>query len=174
MTTSKDFDYFLQNGFIENLSPGSSMNVLLAEFGDSKWITKEKELNGLICGIIKIGFIEFHIYNERVNGISYRPDLPFSKKEFDRQTIPWIYKDKEIFKVEENLNVRKIKYKRYVVKGPLETLSTAGAFLLGLEDCEHTFIDTEGGVTFLFEPNERTGGIDAYQICKYYSIDKQD
>jgi len=43
MITSKDFDYFLRNGFIEHLAPGASMNILLAEFGDHKWITKERK-----------------------------------------------------------------------------------------------------------------------------------
>jgi len=172
MTTSSDFDYFLKHGFIENLLPGTSMSSLLTMFGDDKWYIKEKESNGLVYGIIKIGFIEFHIYNEKVNGISYRPDLPFSKDDFSGQKIPWIYKDKEISRVEKYLSAKKIKYKKYVVNGPLETLTTAGALLLGLEDCEHTFIDTEGGVTFLFEDNERTNGQEAYQICKYYNIDE--
>jgi hypothetical protein len=170
MTTSKDFDYFLRNGFIENLPPGTSMNVLVKKFGNDKWIIKEKELNGLMYGIIKVGFIEFHIYNEKVNGISYRPDLPFSKKDFSELTTPWIYKTKEVSKVEENLLVKKIGYKKYVVKGPLETLATAGVIIFGLEDCKHTFIDTEGGVTFLFDTNEKTNELIAYQICKYTAL----
>jgi len=173
MTTSNDFDHFLKHGYIENLLPGTSMNILLTKFGEENWYVKEKELNGLIYGIIKIGFIEFHIYNEKVNGISYRPYNSFSKDDFDGQEIPWIYKDKKISKVEEYLVAKKIRYKKYIVTGPLETFNTAGALLLGLEDCEHTFIDTEGGVTFLFEDNETRNEQDAYQICKYYNIDKQ-
>jgi len=123
-----------------------------------------------VYGIIKIGFIEFHIYNEKLNGISYRPDLPFSTKDFAGQTIPWIHNDKELSKVEENLKVRKINYKKYDVKGPLETLSTAGALLFGLDDSVHTFIDTEGGVTFLFEPDKKRNDLQAHQICRYYDI----
>ena len=174
MITNNDFDYFLKYGYIENLSPGTSMDILLIKYGDNNWIAKEVETNGLIYGIIKIGFIEFHIYNEKVNGISYRPDISFPKEDFKGVTIPWIYKIREINKVEENLTNKKIGYKKYVVKGPLKTYMTAGADLFGLEDCEHVFIDTEGGVTFLFDSNEKTKHIQTYQICKYYDIRKQE
>jgi hypothetical protein len=174
MTTSNDFDFFLRNGYIEHLSPGTSMTVLLAKFGDDNWIVQEKETNGLVYGIIKIGFIEFHIYNEKVNGISYRPDHPFPKDDFRGVTIPWIYKNREISIVEEYLKNKSIGYEKYVVKGPLEKFATAGAYLLGLENCEHTFIDSQGGVTFLFETNEKTKRIEAYQICKYYNIQNRN
>jgi hypothetical protein len=173
MITSGDFDHFLQKGYIEHLSPGTSMTVLLTKFGDDNWITKETEMNGLIYGIIKIGFIEFHIYDEKMNGISYRPDLLFPKEDFRGVATPWIYKNREIAKVEENLINKKIGYRKYMVQGPLKTFETAGAEFFGLEDCEHTFIDTEGGVTFLFETNEKTNRNEAYQICKYYGIHKQ-
>jgi hypothetical protein len=172
MISSNDFDYFLKHGFIESLLPGASINVLLTKVGDNNWYTKEKELNGLAYGIIKIGFIEFHIYDEKVNGISYRPDHSFSEDDFGRQVIPWIYKDREISKVEEHLRANRIDYKKYTVTGPLEAFATAGA-LVGLGEGEHTFIDTEGGVTFLFEDGGGTGAQTAYQICKYYNINKQ-
>jgi hypothetical protein len=172
MISSNDFDYFLKHGFMENLSPGASMSILLAKFGDDHWYTKEKEPNGLAYGIIKIGFIEFHIYDEKVSGISYRPDHPFSKDDFGEQVMPWIYKAKEISKVEEHLRAKKIDYNKYIVTGPLEAFATTGA-LVGLGEGEHTFIDTEGGVTFLFEDGGGTGAQTAYQICKYYNINKQ-
>ena len=100
MTTSEDFDFFLNNGFIDGLNPGSSMNILLGKFGDNNWYVKEVENNGLIYGIIKIGFIEFHIYDERISGISYRPDLPFNKKDFDKNLMPWISKYRQILEIE--------------------------------------------------------------------------
>jgi hypothetical protein len=172
MITTTDFDFFLRNGFIEELEKGSSMNILLERFGNDNWYVKNIENNGLIFGIIKIGFIEFHIYNEQINGVSYRPDLPFLKKEFKRAKIPWIYKNLEISEIENNLKTKEIDYKKYTINRPLKPYSTAGAVLL-LEDGEHTFIDTQGGVTFLFDKNETTGKLETYQICKYYDIHKQ-
>ncbi|MES2776054.1 MAG: hypothetical protein V4722_17890 [Bacteroidota bacterium] len=173
MTTSSDFDFFLKHGFIKGLSKGSSMNILLTKYGTDNWYVKHIENNGLIYGIIKIGFIEFHIYNEKVNGISYRPDLPFPKKDFKGVTIPWIYKIIEISKIEDNLKAKKIDYRRYLVNGPSKLFATAGAELM-LDDGVHTFIDTEGGVTFLFETNKKTCKLEAYQICKYFDIHKLD
>ncbi|MBN8790099.1 MAG: hypothetical protein J0I84_23700 [Terrimonas sp.] len=172
MTSSNDFDFFLKNGFIEGLSEGSSMNILLTKYGNDNWYVKEIENNGLIYGIIKIGFIEFHIYNEQISGISYRPDLPFDKKDFKNIQIPWIYKVVDISDIENNLTTKKIEYKKYIVNGPKNTFRTAGADLL-ITDGGHTFIDTEGGVTFLFDTNEKTRRLEVYQICKYYDIHKQ-
>ena len=174
MISTNDFDHFLRKGFIEGLSPGTSMKKLLTSFGEDFWYVKETEVNGLIYGIIKVGFIEFHIYNEKINGISYRPDILFSKKDFKSVDIPWIYKKRSLINVESELTKRNIIYKKYTIKGPLKTFETAGADLIGLEDCEHTFIDTEGGVTFLFEESNKNGQLEAYQICKYYDIHKKD
>lgn len=174
MISTNDFDHFLKKGFIEGLSSGVSMEILLTEFGDDFWYVKETEVNGLIYGIIKVGFIEFHIYNEKINGISYRPDILFSKKDFKGLDIPWIYKKRSLMNVEVELSNRNILYKKYTIKGPLKTFKTAGADLFGLEDCEYTFIDTEGGVTFLFAENITNGQLEAYQICKYYDVHMQD
>ncbi|MFT3747098.1 MAG: hypothetical protein QM768_02230 [Agriterribacter sp.] len=172
MITSSDFDFFLKYGFIKGISEGSSMDNLLSKYGNDNWYVKHIENNGLIYGIIKIGFIEFHIYNEKISGISYRPDLPFSKKDFDGVVIPWIYKSKDISRVEECLKIKQIVYKKYTIKGPSSLFSTAGADLM-LNDGDSTFIDTEGGVTFLFETSKKTEQLEAYQICKYYDRHKQ-
>lgn len=174
MTSTNDFDHFLKKGIIDGLPSGASMEKLINIFGVDFWYVKETEVNGLIYGIIKIGFIEFHIYNEKINGISYRPDILFSKKDFKGVEIPWISKRRSLKKIEGELTKRNIAYKKYTVKGPLKTFETAGVDLFGLEDCEHTFIDTEGGVTFLFEENNKNNELEAYQICKYYDIHKQE
>jgi len=175
MITDKDFDHFLRNGYIEELLPGTSIEVLLSKFGDDYWYIKEIENNGLIYGIIKVGFIEFHIYNEKINGISYRPDIPFPKKDFIGVIMPWIFKNREISIVEKNMNDKKIEYKRYIVAGASNTFHPAAGCLIGLEeDYEHHIIDTVGGVTFLFEYNEKTKQLEARQICKYYDIHKNN
>ncbi|MES2616726.1 MAG: hypothetical protein V4613_02545 [Bacteroidota bacterium] len=174
MISTTDFDHFLKKGFIEGLSPGTSMEILLTKFGHDNWIVKETEVNGLIYGIIKIGFIEFHIYNESINGISYRPDLQFPKEDFGGFEMPWISQKRDVANVEIELSKRNISYKKYTVKGPLETFKTAGVDLFALEDCEHTFIDTEGGVTFIFEETNKNRTLEAYQICKYYNIHNQN
>jgi hypothetical protein len=169
MTTSQDFDFFLKYGYIKGLEPGSSMNLLLTKFGDNYWYVKEIENNGLIYGIIKIGFIEFHIYNEKISGVSYRPNLFHNKKDFKPGTTPWIYKIREIVEIEKTLKTKEIDYNKYSVNGPLKVFKTVGVDLIGLEDGEHTFIETEGGVTFLFDINEKTNLLETYQICKYYN-----
>ena len=169
MISTNDFDHFLKKGFIEGLTPGTSMKKLLTAFTDDCWIAKETEVNGLVYGIIKVGFIEFHIYDEKISGISYRPDIHFAKEDFKNVVIPWIYKQRDLKAVENELTKRHITYNRYTIQGPLKTLKTAGGDWFDLEDCEHTFIDTEGGVTFLFEANPDNGKLEAYQICKYYN-----
>ncbi|MEC4004964.1 hypothetical protein OX283_009875 [Flavobacterium sp. SUN052] len=174
MTSTNDFDHFLKKGFIEGLAPGTSMEKLINIFGVDFWSVKETEVNGLIYGIVKIGFIEFHIYNEKINGISYRPEILFSKKDFKGVNIPWISKKRSLIKIESEIAQRNITYKKYTIKGPLKNFETAGAHLFGLEDCEHTFIDTEGGVTFLFEENNKNGELETYQVCKYYDIHKEN
>lgn len=174
MIADNDFDHFLRNGHIEGLAPGTSMKVLLSKFGDDYWYVKEIENNGLIYGIIKVGFIEFHIYDEKLNGISYRPDITFPKKDFNGVTIPWIFKDREISLVEKNLNFKNIVYKRYAVAGSSNTFHSAAGCLIGLEeDYEHHIIDTVGNVTFLFEYNQKSKQQEARQICKYYDIHKK-
>lgn len=173
MISSKDFDHFLKKGFIEGLTPAAPMHILIDAFGDDFWIVKETEVNGLIYGIIKIGFIEFHIYNEKINGISYRPNLSFPKEDFKGVTMPWIYKKNSLASIEAELSKSNILYKKYTLVGPLNHFRTAGADWISLEAGDHIVIDTEGGVTILFEPNNKNGELEAYQICKYYDIHKQ-
>jgi hypothetical protein len=171
MISDQDFDHFLKTGYIENLPPGTPLETLLSEFGNNNWYTKEIENNGLIYGIIKVGFIEFHVYNEKLSGISYRPDLPFPQKAFKGVKMPWIYKNRTISLVEENLNARNITYKRYVVSKPLKAFETAAGVFLGDSNLDHDFIDTVGGVTFCFEDSDHNGKIkelEVRQVCKYY------
>ena len=175
MISDKDFDHFLRNGHIDGISPGTSMEVLLGKFGDDYWYVKEIENNGLIYGIIKVGFIEFHIYNEQINGISYRPDIPFPKEDFQDVIMPWIFNNREISLVEKNLIDKNIAYKRYIVTGSSNSFHQAAGCLIGLnQDYEHHIIDTVGGVTFLLEYNEKTKQLEARQICKYYDIHKNN
>ncbi|OQP66245.1 hypothetical protein A3860_12125 [Niastella vici] len=174
MISDKDFDHFLRNGYIEGLLPGTSLETLLCIFGHDHWYVKEIENNGLIYGIIKVGFIEFHIIDEKFNGISYRPDISFPKKDFKGVRMPWIYKNRQISLVEEKLNAKSIVYKRYVVSKPLNNIETAAGTFIGLSDCDHHFIDTVGGVTFSFDYNENIKELEARQICKYYDIHKKD
>jgi len=174
MLSSRDFDHFLKYGFIKNLPPRSPMTILLDRFGNNNWYTKEIENNGLIYGIIKVGFIEFHIYNEKINGISYRPDLPFLKGEFKGSTIPWILKHNKIPAIKERLERRKIQYKHYRIKGPYSIFKTAGATFSCSDPREQTFIDTEGGVTFIFETGRQSNRQEAIQICRYYDIHLAD
>jgi hypothetical protein len=173
MISSTDFDFFLNNGFIEGLSNGVSMNILLTKFGNRNWYAKHIENNGLICGIIKVGFIEFHIYNEKFFGVSYRPDLPFCINDFKGVDIPWIYENIEVSKVEGHLNAREIGYKKYMVSGPANSFKAAGG-VFSLDDGEQTIIDTCSGVTFMFVKNDKTGNLKAQQICKYYDINKEE
>lgn len=174
MISSNDFDHFLKNGYIEGLASGTSMHKLLQEFGEDYWYVKETEVNGLIYGIIKVGFIEFHIYNEKINGISYRPDILFSKEDFKDKDMPWIYEKRRLEDIENELTKRNIGFKTYTVFGPLDGFVTAGIEFFALEECEHTFIDTEGGVTFIFEENPQNGQLEAYQIARYYDVHKQE
>jgi len=174
MIADKDFDHFLRNGYIEGLLPGTSLKTLLSIFGHNHWYVKEVENNGLIYGIIKVGFIEFHIIDEKFNGVSYRPDISFPKKDFKGVSMPWIYKNRQISLVEERLNVKNIAYKRYVVSKPVDAFETAAGTFWGLSDCDHHFIDTVGGVTFAFDYNENLKELEARQICKYYNIQTKD
>lgn len=174
MITDKDFDHFLRNGNIEGLLPGTSLETLLSIFGHDHWYVKETESNGLIYGIIKVGFIEFHIIDEKFNGVSYRPDISFPKKDFTGVRMPWIYKSRQISLVEEKLNAKNIAYKRYVVSKPENTFETAAGTFIGLSDEDYHFIDTVGGVTFVFDFNENTKQLEARQICKYYNIHKNN
>lgn len=174
MIADKDFDHFLRHGYVEGLVPGTSMEILLSIFGHSHWYVKEIENNGLIYGIIKVGFIEFHIYDEKLNGISYRPDISFPKKDFKGVRMPWIYKNRQISLVEEKLNAKSITYKRYIISKPLNNFETAAGTFIGLSDYDYHFIDTIGGVTFLFDYDENTKQLEARQICKYYDIHKKN
>jgi len=89
MITEKDFDYFLINGFIEGLNSETSLNTIIERFGNDSWIVQETENNGLLYGVIMVGMTEFHIYNEKLNGISFKP-YAFVKTEFIGAKEPWI------------------------------------------------------------------------------------
>jgi hypothetical protein len=166
MISNKDFNCFLRQGFINGLQNGTSMNRLIEEFGQDNWYVKNLENNGLTYGIMKVGITEFHIYDEMVSGIRYRPDILFSEEDYSDVTAPWIIEQNDLTQIELKLDEEKIKFKKYEVQGPLKNLDTAGAQLFSLEEGSHTFIDTEGGVTFLFESEGEK--FLAYQICKYY------
>ena len=56
-----------------------------------------------------------------------------------------------------------------MIIGPIKRLKTAGTSLFFLEKAEHTYIDTEGGVTFLFDSIIESYKIKTIQICKYYN-----
>jgi len=170
MISSLEFDNFLKKGYIEGLPADCSMDTLLAVYGIDNWYVKNIENNGLIYGIIKYGFVEFHIYNEKISGISYRPDLPFDEKDYIGVEIPWIYYKRNILDIEIELMNKNITYKKYTIRGPLDLFKAAGVLLCGLEDCIYTFIDTEGSVTFLFEENQKTGLLEVCSICKYYDM----
>ena len=147
--------------------PGTSLEKLLSIFGHDHWYVKETENNGLIYGIIKVGFIEFHIIDEKFNGVSYRPDISFPKKDFKGVKIPWIYNNRSISFVEEKLNAKNIVYKRYVVSQPENNFETAAGTFIGLSDDDYHFSDTVGGVTFVFDYNEDIKELEVRQICKY-------
>jgi hypothetical protein len=164
MITEKDFDYFLINGFIEGLNSETSLNTIIDRFGNDSWTVKETENNGLIYGIIMVGMTEFHIYNEKLNGISFKP-YAFDKTEFDGIKEPWISGKIKLKEITTELNIRKIQFQKYSVIGPKTEFKTAGVELHSLENGKHTFIDTEGGVTFLFDTEN-----EAYQVCKYYNL----
>jgi len=111
-----------------------------------------------------VGMTEFHIYNEKLNGISFKP-YAFDKTEFIGAKEPWISDKIKLKEITTELNIKKIKFKEYSVIGPKTEFKTAGAELRSLENGKHTFIDTEGGVTFLFDSENET-----YQVCKYYNL----
>ena len=74
-------------------------------------------------------------------------------------------KKTKLNEVLSELTARHIPFKKYEVKGPMPKLKTAGAEIFSLREGKHTFIDTEGGVTFLFSLE-----LETYQVCKYYNI----
>jgi hypothetical protein len=163
MVIDNEFDYFLRNGIIEGLKHTDSLESIINRYGDDNWIAKEIENNGLIYGVFMLDMVEVHIYNEKVSGISFRP-YAFDKAYYGKSKYPWIAEKMEILEIISELKIRKIKFERYCihVDQPTKNFKTKGANLK-LEQGEHTFIDTEGGVTFLFDSDN-----DAYQICKYY------
>ncbi len=163
MITEKDFDYFLKTGFIEGLNSETSLNLIIERFGNDYWTVKETENNGLTYGVIMIGMTELHIYNEKLNGISFKP-YAFDKTEFNGQKEPWISEKTKLEEITIELNKRKVQFQKYNVTGPKTEFKTAGVELHSLENGKHTFIDTEGGVTFLFDSEN-----ESYQVCKYYN-----
>ena len=164
MITEKDFDYFLKNGFIEGLDSKTPLNEIIDRFGSEYWTVKETESNGLTYGIIMVGMAELHIYDEKLNGISFKP-YAFDPTEFNGMEQPWISEKVKLSEIITELENREIKFKKYIVKGPKTKFISAGAELLNLENGKHLFIDTEGGVTFLFDSET-----ESYQICKYYNL----
>jgi hypothetical protein len=176
MTSSEDFDSFLKTGYLNALRPGSSMNILLQKYGDDYWSVKERETNGLIYGIITVGGIEFHIHNEIISAINYRPDhfknSEYQGKEGLGTKVPWIFENPALPEVEANLSSRQISYTKRIIHGPKnEPIKfAAGDFHLHLEANDKLVIlETEGGVTILFDQYGSSGPHPkATQICKYY------
>lgn len=126
------------------------MNELLELYGPDSWYVKHTENNGLIYGIIKMGITEFHIYDEKICGICYRSDHRYFYDEYEGITHPWIIRQRELSAVERKLTELNIGFTKHVVQGPLKTYKTAGTLWSYLDETEHVFIDTEGGVTFSF------------------------
>lgn len=168
MISSEEFDYFLKRGYLNAIEPGSHLTSLISKFGNDNWYVKDYENNGKILGIIKVGITELHIYNEMISGVSFRPDILFNSKDYKGIRKPWIIKSNTLDSIIEFLNKRNIKFTKYLIDGPLKFFKTAGVDLFSIEEGQHTIIDTEGGVTFLFNSNFVSGEIQAYQICKYY------
>jgi len=148
--SDEHFNFFLRSGYIGGLEPGTSMHKLLQLYGPDSWYVRHVENNGLVYGIIKMGITEFHIYNEKITGICYRSDLPHFQDEYEGITPPWIIRQRNLPGIEQKLTDLGIGFTKRVVQGPLKTFRTAGTLLFGLDDMEHVFIDTEGGVTFSF------------------------
>lgn len=171
MTGNNDLDFFLSNGHLEDFPEAAPMAAVLAKYGEGCWQVKEEDLNGLTYGIIRIGCIEIHIFDGLVNGVSYRLDLPFEKKDF-KDAAPWIIEKKNLSEIEAELQSRKIDYKKYNVQGPQDMYQTAGA-IMSLDEGGHTFIDTEGGATFIFYENKK-GLQEACQVCRYYDLDTEE
>lgn len=168
MISSEDFDHFLKHGHIQQLEPGTPMQVLLSKYGEEYWTVKSTEQNGLIYGIIKVGCIEFHIYNEKISGVSYRPDISFDESDFEGVTMPWIVENKALHAVEKTLNDKAIAYKKYVIAMEVDWFEIGGDSFFKDPDVDLTVMETEGGVGFLFDTNTQTNALEAYQICRYY------
>ena len=167
MIDEKGFDCFLKTGSLKGLEPQAPLNKLIALYGDDYWTVQEKESNGLIYGIIMVGMVEHHIYDEKLTGISIRP-YAFDDNDYQTITPPWIATKLKLKDILTELTNRGIGYKKYNAIGPLPKFNTSGARSFDLSEGEHTFIDTEGGVTFLFDSNSESPEIEMYQICKYY------
>lgn len=150
MISDEHFNFFLRNGYIEGLEPGTSMNKLLMLYGQDSWYVKHIENNGLVHGIIKMGITEFRIYNEKIVGICYRSDRPYFQDEFEGMTQPWVIRNRKLSVIEQKLTELNIGFTKHVVQGPLKTCKTAGTNLSFLDETEHIYLDTEGGVTFAF------------------------
>lgn len=182
MISNQDFNDFLRLGYIPGLENGTSMEKLTKRFGDNKWYVKNLSKNGLTHGIIKVGITEFHITDEKISGLSYRPHILFNEEDYNDYTAPWITTQTRLLDVELNLTAEKITYRKYSVDGPTKNgFKTAGCLLLALDKGSHTFIDTEGGVTFLFNEvddeifaflRSKKKRLDAFQICRYYGFGK--
>lgn len=115
----------------------------------------------------RLGLLNFRY--TKIYGISYRPDLPYIKKEFNKGVTAWISRFREISVVETILLRWEIGYEKIIVTGSANPFKTAGA-VIALDNGEQTFIDTIGGVTFIFEEEYRTRKLKAIQICKYYDL----
>lgn len=170
MTGDTDFDFFLQNGYLKGFPKATPLAAVIAKYGEEHWELKEQDLNGLTYGIIKTGCIEIHIFDEMVNGVSYQPDPSYNKKGFT-DAAPWINSIGTLPGIETELQNRGIHYKKYTVRGPAYDYKTAGATIY-IEEGEHTFIDTAGGVTFLFDPNKK-GEHQVCQVCRYYELEME-
>ena len=89
--TEQDFNHFLKTGFLASFPPATPLETILTCYGNDNWLVKDQENNGLIYGIIMIGMTEFHIYNEKLNGISVKP-YAFDQQNDRGKSYPWIAK----------------------------------------------------------------------------------
>ncbi|GAB5533133.1 MAG: hypothetical protein Roseis3KO_49100 [Roseivirga sp.] len=150
MISDEHFNFFLRNGYIEGLKPGTSMNELLKLYGPDSWYVKHIENNGLVYGIIKMGITEFHIYDEKISGICHRTDLPHVASDYEGINPPWAIRIRKLALIEQKLTELNIGFTKHVVQGPLKAYKTAGTLWSYLDETAYIYLDTEGGVTFAF------------------------
>ena len=155
MLSNDDLNNFLRTGLIEGLAPGDSMHKILDKYGHDCWYARNTEDNGLLYGVLKVGITEFHVYNEKITGICYRPDTSYLPEEYEGIEPPWIIRTRELEKIEQKLKALNIDYKKHVVQGPLKNYKTGTILWYGLENMEYTYLVTEGNVTFSFYPGEK-------------------
>lgn len=172
MISTRDFDHFLKHGFVEGLKGGTPMEVLLNKYGNDHWYIYEVYKNQTF-GIIKIGFIEFHIVYGKLHGLSYRPDVSFGMEDFENVSIPWIHRFRRIESIERELIKKQIAFKKYAIHSSMGSFQTAGYHVSFNVTADYytTFIDTEGGVTFEFDSQTNKNYLLVRKISKFYKLD---